>query len=208
MAITPGRHVKWKKFSAAFSEALLSCEEELTGFGRRLMCEECAKWIQKTDAEWPHSTSITKIKWGPNNVRTQRFGGDAMHPWYYGQLHDSVVVRVSEGNKTVAIEYMPQRATSPQKATASDAGANYSRIIGAEWAVLIARQAEHTYWKGSKAVQAQLLVGVPYAQKVNESSRHGGFLDELNAQFASYLEDQMTIRSEGFRTRVVRPKKK
>ena len=203
MAIAPGRHVSWKKFSAAFSEALLSCEEELTGFGLRLMREECAKWIKKTDAEWPHSTTATS-----KNGLTMKFGGDAMHPWYYGQLHDSVVVRVAQGNKTVAIEYMPQHATNPQKATAADAGANYSRIIGAEWATLIAQQAEHTYWKGSKAVQAQMLVGVPYARKVNESPRHEGFLDELNAQFASYLEDQMTIRSEGFRTRVIRPKKK
>lgn len=204
MAVKSGRHVKWGKFSAAFSEALLSCEEEITNFGRRLMREECAKWIQKTDSEWPHHTEAKSKK----NGRTMSFGGDAMHPWYYGQLHDSVVVRVSEGNKTIAIEYMPQRATTPQKATAADAGARYDRIVGAEWATLIAGRAEHTFWKGSKALQAQLLVGVPYAQKVNESPRHEGFLDELNAQFASYLEDQMTIRSEGFKSRVIRPKKK
>ena len=192
-------HASWKKFSAAFSEALLSCGEELTAFGRRIMRESCEEWIERTDAEWPHSTELEN---------GARFGGDAMHPWYTGQLHDSVVVRVSEGNRTIAIQYMPTSAEGgPQHATAQDAGANYDNIIGAEWAMQIARQAEHTYWKGSRALQAQVFVGVPYARKVNELSRHAGYLDELNAQFASFLEDELMIRSEEIRSRVIRPKK-
>lgn len=195
-------HATWKKFSAAFSEALLSCEEELTAFGRRVMRESCEEWIEQTDAEWPHGTAIAK-----GTVVTQMFGGDAMHPWYTGQLHDSVVVRISEGNRTIAIEYMPSKAQGAQHATAADAGAAYDNIIGAEWAMQIARQAEHTYWKGSKALQAQVLVGVPYARKVNESPRHAGYLNELNVQFASYVEDQIIIRSEEIRSRVIRPKK-
>ena len=56
-------------------------------------------------------------------------------------------------------------------------------IIGSEWARDVAGRAEHTYWKGSKALQAQLIIGVPYAEKVNEEGRHAGFAEELEAQF-------------------------
>lgn len=123
---------QWKKFSRDMSAALSSGCEELTNFGKELMIESCDEWIKKTDSEWPHSTAL---------ANGARFGGDAAHPWYSGQLHDSVAVRVADKNRTVAVRYMPMKAEYKQHATAADAGANYNSIIGIDWAIDEVRKA-------------------------------------------------------------------
>lgn len=185
-----GRQASWGKTYAAFSEALLDCGRQLNERGKDWLIKDAESWLKETDAEWPHSSSL------PNGAR---FGGDAMHPWYYGQLHDSVAIRIAEGNHTIAIRYMPEKATAPQKMPP-----RYNRIVGAEWARDIAGRAEHIYWKGSKALQSQLFVAVPYAQKVNEQGRHEGYLEELEAQFY----DAMTTRiSTNLVRMMVRPRK-
>lgn len=185
-----GRQASWGKTHAAFSEALLDCGRQLNKRGKDWLIKDAENWLKETDAEWPRSTSL------PNGAR---FGGNAMHPWYYGQLHDSVAIRIAEGNHTIAIRYMPPAATHPQKMPPS-----YNRIVGAEWARDIAGRAEHVYWKGSKALQSQLFVAVPYAQKVNEQGRHEGYLEELEAQFY----DAMTTRiSTKLVNMMVKPRK-
>ena len=197
----------WKKFAASFSEALGDVGEQLTNFGKMKLSDSCKEWIRNTDSEWPHSTLITRPgKF--SNVVQQSFGGDRFHPWYYGQLHDSIAVRIAEKNRTVAIHYMPASATKPQHATAEDAGMRYDNIVGAEFAVREAHNAEYYFLRG---IQMQLIVGVPYARKVNESTRHAGFLNVLNADFFSYIEEcvqDVIGDSPTNRTRIFRPKKK
>lgn len=200
-------HADWKKFAASFSYALGDCGEQLTNWAKTILLPDtCQKWIKKTDSEWPHSTLITK----PGKTRTvvqQSFGGDRDHPWYYGQLHDSIAVRVAESNRTVTVHYMPASATKPQHATVQDAGQRYDHIVGAEFAVREVHNAQYYFLRG---IQMQLIVGVPYARKVDESPRHYGYLMNLQADFFSYIEDALADVFEdnpSARSRVFRPKK-
>lgn len=191
------RHASWKKFSAAFSDALGDVGEQLTAAGKRILTDACEEWLEQTDAEWPQHSEK------PNGAR---YGGDAMHPWYLGHLHDSIAVRIAEKNRTVAIRYMPQKASSEPQHTSVGDGTVHDRIIGAEWAVSEARNAQYVFLPG---IQMQLIVGVPYARKVDESGRHSGYLDELQAQFFSHIEDRCEIAMEPvFRSRIFKPNKK
>lgn len=202
MARARGGHrfsAKWNKFASAFSEALIDCGEQLTKQGETIMIRGCEEWLKKTNAEWPHSTSVVT-----RNLRTQNFGGDHDHPWYTGQLHDSVAVRVADGNRIIATRYMPASATSPQTATAEEAGRDYDRIIGQQFGILMAGRASRVAQKGTNA---QMFIGVPYAQWVNEQPRHEGFINELNVQFISFLEDYFSVNNGAFRNLLVRPRK-
>lgn len=188
---------EWKRFSAAFSEALGDVSEELTAAGRRILSDACETWIRETDAEWPHHSE---------KKNGAKFGGDAMHPWYYGHLHDSIAVRIADKNRTVAIHYMPAKA-DPDHAqhTSRGDGTIHNHIIGADWAEREIANVSHVFLPG---IQMQLVVGVPYARKVNESERHAGYLEELQAQFFSAIEDACENSMEpAFRRRIFRPKK-
>lgn len=185
-----GRLHDWGKTYRAFSEALLDCGEQLNERGREWLTKSANEWIRDTDAEWPHHTSL------PNGGE---FGGDHDHPWYSGQLHDSTLVRLAEGNKTFYVVYMPQRAVTHGDGHFLDEDGAQNvlekpriyHIIGREYAARRAQSASNIHWKGSYALQAQLIVGVPYAQKVNESGRHRGYLEELEAQFYDKMTSQI-----------------
>ena len=198
--------IEWKKFAASFSEALGDCGEQLTNFGKMKLSDSCKEWLKKLDSEWPHNTLVTRP--GKTSLVVQQsFGGDRDHPWYYGQLHDSIAVRISEKNRNVAIHYMHASATKPQHATAKDAGQQYDRIVGAEFAVREAHNAQYYFLPG---IQMQLIVGVPYARKVDESPRHAGYLMNMRADLFSYIEDCLADvfgDNPSNRTRVFRPRK-
>lgn len=146
------------------SQALLNAGKALNSIATVELQGVSEKYLREQDAKWPHSTSM------PNGAR---FGGDAMHPWYSGQLHDSVAVRIMSSNRITSVHYMP-----PSPATGAPQHTNtIENIIGAEWARDIAEGAGARYFL--PGVQVQLIVGVPYSDKVNQSSRHYGFADEL-----------------------------
>lgn len=180
-----GRMASWGKTYKAFSEALLSCGRQINERGKQYLIKDAETWLRDTDAEWPRSTTATS-----KNGRTMKFGGDAMHPWYLGHLHDSIAIRLAEGNKTIAIRFMPP-ASSDTEGQHMD-HPKITGIIGSEWARDVAGRAEHTYWKGSKALQAQLIIGVPYAEKVNEEGRHAGYAEELESQFYDVMSYKLS----------------
>ena len=106
MARRTASHNEWKKFSAAVAERLGYAGEHLSNWAKMWMDEAVGKAIAQLDADWPQHTETSS---------GARFGGDHNHPWYYGQLHDSVAGFVSDKNKTVgSIHYMPTAATKPQ----------------------------------------------------------------------------------------------
>lgn len=165
----------WGKTYRSMSYHLLDAGKQLTEIGKRDFTYLAQEYLSEVDAKWPHSTLVTKPgKYG--GVVQQSFGGDATHPWYYGQLHDSVAVRIADKNRTVSVSYMPTRATTPQHTSKSDGVGEYKNIIGAEWAQIAAYNAQYYFLPG---IQLQLIVGVPYAKKVNDSGRHHGFADSL-----------------------------
>lgn len=186
----------WKKFSASFSHDLRDCGEQLTNWGKMLIRDFSREWLDKLDANWPSGTMTES--------NGAKFGGDHNHPWYTGQLHDSIAVRVAQRNKTVSIEYMRPSANKPQSYY-GPAG-RYPRVIGHEWAIEEARKAQYVFLPG---LQAQVIVGVPYAREVNESSHHRGYLDEMQS-FTSELEARLQEAmgdSGQYRSRVFKPRK-
>lgn len=202
------KDVHWKgKVVKGFTTALADASEHLTGWARGWMSESVKDAILEMDSKWPHSTtiapSIRRSKARNSSawilIGAQMFGGDREHPWYTGQLHDSVVGVVSDSRHIVSACYMPTRATRLQKdddgnvvngsAIAMSSVGSLSRVI-----------------RFLPGVSASIFVTVPYAEKVNNMPRHLDFEWELNADFAASVEDFFYTKAEGFRTRIYRTK--
>lgn len=167
------RFYDWGKTYKAFSQALLGSGKALNNIALSELQDVASSYLKKQDAKWPHSSTT---------ANGARFGGDKEHPWYSGQLHDSVAVRIMQGNRISSVHYMPPSpATGAPQHTETIKG-----IIGADWAHEIAESGPRYLLPG---VQVQLIVGVPYTEKVNESNRHFGFADSLADDLFSDVND-------------------
>lgn len=163
------KYQDWGKTYKACSMALLGAGKALNQIATEELNDVARRFLREQDAQWPHSTQAQSKKSG----KTMLFGGDAEHPWYSGQLHDSVAVRISQKNRITGVHYMPPSPDTgkPQHTE------TIKNIIGVEWAREIAEMHGPRFFL--PGVQVQLIVAVPYAEKVNESSRHAGFVDHL-----------------------------
>ena len=200
MAHRSNRRNDWKKFSVGISEALGYAGEHLSKWAKMWMDEAVEDAIAQIDADWEGETH-----WKRESGKISSFGGDHFHPWYTGNLHDSVAGFITDKNNVIGrIHYMPQAATKPQ--TYDGPAGKFDHIVGREWAIMEANNARYYFLPG---IQAKMVIGVPYAREVNESARHAGYIDELVTQFASNVEDYFTFRAGAYRTRVfVADKKK
>ena len=178
-----GRRVSWNKTYRGFSDVLFGAGAHLTNWAKEWMTDAVKESLREIDSEWPHTTTVTRIGWGKNNVQSRSFGGDAEHPWYSGTLHDSVVGFVSDRGRIVAIEQLP---STP--AATTDQTYKGMTINGVEYGNRAARNAARAA-HFIPGIYGTLVAGVPYADDVNESARHEGFLDNLQAYFASQVED-------------------
>lgn len=197
-----GRSIRWKKSIKGFSDALGYTGEHLSNWAKDWMSESVSQAISEIDADWPHHSEGKSYFGGSIKVLDgAKFGGDRFHPWFTGQLHDSIVGIVSDKHKIVSMDYMPQSAGRPQTYQGQV-------IIGHVWAEQKALEVARVL-RFLPGIYATIVVGVPYADDVDESARHAGFIRELSNQFASSVEDQFMIRGQGFRTRTfVADKKK
>lgn len=188
--------IRWKKTTQGFSDALGYAGEHLTGWARMWMDEAVTQALSEIDADWEGETH-----WKRESGKISSFGGDKFHPWYTGQLHDSVAGIVSDQHKVVSIRYMQPSATKPQ---IYQGQIIRGRELAEEAAQRVARSLRFV-----PGVKATITVGVPYAEKVDNMPRHEGFIRYLNDQFTSKVEDYFYIRAEGYRTRfLVADKKK
>lgn len=191
MAKRTGTYHDWKKTSKAFSYAFVNAGKKMTDFAGLELAIFAEDFLGELDASWPHSSSYTNVsvKNGVLSKATARFGGDRTHPWYSGQLHDSVAVRIANKNRTLAVRYMPPSPDTgkPQHMSASD-GMKVDHIIGTEWARTAIHNAEYFFLPG---LQIQLVVGVPYAEKVNESARHSGFFEIMTEDLVNKVDDYL-----------------
>lgn len=168
MAKRDKMYYNWGKTYKACSMAILKSGLALNQIALTELQDVARQYLKNTDAKWPHSSFISK-----GTVVTNLFGGDKFHPWYTGQLHDSVAVRIMQGNRISSVEYMtPSPATGKPQHTET-----IKNIIGVDWAHEIAEGGGPRYFL--PGVQVQLIVGVPYAEKVNERGRHFGYIDSL-----------------------------
>lgn len=180
--------IRWHKTIQGFSDALGYAGEHLTGWARGWMNEAVEKALSEIDADWEGETH-----WKRESGKISVFGGDKFHPWYTGQLHDSVAGIVSDQHRLVSIRYMQPAAVKPQTY-------HGQTIIGRDMAEEAAQRIVRAlrFYPG---IVATITVGVPYAEEVDASSRHEGFIRYLNDQFTSKVEDYFYIRAEGYRTR-------
>lgn len=172
----------WNKFRIAFSSALQEASKMVTKEAETELLNASEIWLNKTDSEWPKSA-------GP----FMGAGGDDMHPWFSGNLHDSVSVRIAEGMRTIGLRFMPMAAGDVyQDATAEDAGRDYPEIRGYVEGRLVAGRASRVRQNG---LVAQLFIGVPYAQKVNTTGGphgdHKGFAFYLMKDFQHDMTQAM-----------------
>ena len=192
-----GRTIRWSKTVQGFSDALGGASEHLTGWAREWMAEAVRKALDQIDWDWDRHAD-----WERKSGKVSVFGGSHFYPWYSGHLHDSIAGIVSDQHRTVAINYMKPGATAPHQTYKGQV------IIGHDWAIQEARKIEKSlhFYPG---IAATIVVGVPYAKDVDETSRHAGFIRELNNQFVSKVEDYFYEKAEGYRTRwIVADKKK
>lgn len=180
---------RWKKTIQGFTYALGKAGEHLTGWAKDWMNESVAQAISEMDADWEHGT--TKLS---SKGNFQHFGGSHFYPWYTGQLHDSVAGIVSDQHRIISVSHMPKAAFTPQTYKGQT-------IIGAEWGERAAINMQRVL-HFLPGIRATIVVGVPYAEDVDEMSRHSGYLRELSNQFVSKVEDYFTIKAGGYRTRV------
>jgi len=179
------RHNDWGKTYKAMSMALTNAGEKLNEIATVELQGVAENYLKKEDAQWPHGTTVQTLS-KQNGLFVQgiqRFGGDHSHPWYSGQLHDSVAVRIMSKNRITSVHYMPPSpATGKPQHTET-----IKNIIGAEWAREVAEGGGARYFL--PGVQIQLIVGVPYADKVNSEGRHRGFTDDLSANLFNDVYD-------------------
>lgn len=188
--------IRWKKTTQGFSDALGYAGEHLTGWARMWMDEAVTQALSEIDADWEGETH-----WKRKSGKISSFGGDKFHPWYTGQLHDSVAGIVSDQHKVVSIRHMQPAAAKPQT--------YQGQIIRGRELAEEAAQRVAKALRFVPGVKATITVGVPYAEKVDNMPRHEGFIRYLNDQFTSKVEDYFYIKAEGFRTRfLVADKKK
>lgn len=182
--------IRWKKSIQGFSYALGSSAEHFNKWARTWMSEAVQESLAQIDADWEGETH-----WKRASGKISSFGGDHFHPWYTGQLHDSVAGIVSDQHRVISIGYLPPSATKPQTYRGQT-------IIGHDWAIRGAQRIARSL-RFVPGIKATLIVGVPYAEDVDESRRHAGFIRELSNQFAAEVEDYFMIKAEGFRSRFV-----
>lgn len=202
------KDIHWKgRVVKGFTTALTDAGEHLTGWAKEWMSEAVRESILQMDSVWPHTTIIENTirrSRKPNSTKyilvgAQMFGGDRTHPWYSGQLHDSVVGVVSDRRRIVSVSYMPSRADFPQKDD------NGSPVNGSELA-LNSISALSRVTRFLPGVSASVYITVPYAEKVNEMPRHLNYMEEIAADFAGCVEDFFYERAEGYKTRIYRTK--
>ncbi len=179
----------WGKTYRGFAQALAEAGKHLTKQGATILSDACESWLQDVDSQWPRGSRNDIVNL--NTGKVQRTygayasgyrGGDKYFPWYTGNLHDSLATVVTDGNRVVGIRQMQPGATVAQYDETNGI------IDGTEWGLLVANRAAHVLLGG---VQAKLVIGVPYAQKVDEMPEHAGYVHELEVDFASTMENAL-----------------
>lgn len=196
----------WNKCYSAFSEALLDCGEQFKKQGETMMTNAAEQWLGEYHETWlSQRESEDRHVVDPISGRTVlgKYRGSLSFPWFTGALHDSISVRIADGNTTIAVRYMPKGGASDnQFALPEDAGRYYPDIEGAIYGRLMAGRATRV---PQTATVAQIFVGVPYAQKVDEDPKHKGYLNDMEVSFMSAMED--VFAEPRIRNLIIRPRK-
>lgn len=175
MAVRPvnGR-ASWGKTYKGFSQALSEAGRVFTEQGVRIFTKACEQWLIDNNAQWPRGE-------GGGTFKSGYHGGNYYYPWYTGTLHDSIATVVSDRNRTLAIRYMQDMSRSHAQRNQTYKG---QEINGRLWAEEVARRSQYVFLPG---IQMRLVIGVPYAEDVDRSPAHAGFINEFQRDFGSTM---------------------
>lgn len=189
----------WGKTYKGFSTALAEAGKILTKQGETVLTRACEDWLREVDSQWPRGQRADQMNLNTGQVsrsykayRTGYRGGNHFYPWYTGNLHDSFSTRVAVGNRTVSIRQIQPGASVGQY------DKRFGYIDGYEWGLTAANRGQYVFLPG---LQAQLYIGVPYAEKVDEMPAHAGYVKEFERDFASTLEGVMNYEFSGSKSR-------
>lgn len=182
---------EWGKTSKAFATYLNLAGQTIgkqTAIG---LAAAGAEFMANEDWDWPRGARYDTMHLGRNVRGSKTYasgfrGGDAMHPWYSGNLHDSIAVGVMQGTRILAATYMKPGATATQTY-------NSSVIDGVSEGINALQRAAHTFAAGSSGntLRAVMVVGVPYAEDVNSSPTLGwGDKPNTHQGYAEFLQNE------------------
>lgn len=164
----------WGKTYAGFSQALTEGGKVFTQQGIKIFTNACERWLIDNNVQWPRGEGGGAFKSGFR-------GGNHYYPWYTGTLHDSVVTVVSDRNRIMSIRYMQDVSASHAQ---SDQTYKGQTVNGRAWAEEVARRTPYIFLPG---IQMRLLIGVPYARKVDDMPEHSGYIKEFERDFGSTM---------------------
>lgn len=178
MARVPGIQYRWGQANKGFAEALLEAGLTLTKYGAERLRYGVSEFLKNTDWDWPRGRNNGPYKSGFR-------GGDADHPWYTGNLHDSIVGSVIDGTRILAMEQMAPGAAVLQSYQGQT-------VDGITAGIEAAQKAAHTFGPHLGGLRAVLTIGVPYAEKVNESDAHYDFISPLEEDLVNEVLAQLS----------------
>lgn len=114
---------------------------------------------------------------------TQQFLSMADVPIYTGNLQDSVGVQILRNRQLLTMQMMEKMATRPQY-WRPEPGTPTQKIWGRQRLALMIGRARNV---SSSGITAQLLVAAPYAQMVNDTLKHAGYLNRLTIEFVETM---------------------
>lgn len=172
----------WGNTSKQFVEALRKGGALINDACKASMVSASRDWISHIDGLWPHSRGVKN----PD------------YPWWSGVTHDSVSIRVTEGSRTIALDFMPRAATSSQTYTTEEgAPRDYSDVVGWQFGRLAyGRTARYS----TKELAAWLVIGAPYAEALNtgemQKGRYQEFADRMFDNLLDYMQTALNEASK------------
>lgn len=193
-----GMEHEWGKASKGFAAYLNLAGQTIGKKAAKGLADAGAEFMANEDWDWPRGARYDAIHNGRNVRGSKTYGsgyrgGDEMHPWFTGNLHDSIAVGVMQGSRIMAMSFMSPGATEEQEYK----GQTIDGVTAGQDAL---QRASRTFLPGSSGntLRAVMVIGVPYAEYINSSATigypgreksnpHIGYADYLQKEFYSTI---------------------
>lgn len=178
----------WGKADKKFVEYIQLGGKTIGKKAAETLANAAAEFMANEDWDWPRGERYDTVYNGRSVRASGTYasgfrGGDAMHPWYSGNLHDSIAVGVFSGSRMLAARYMTPGAAEPQTYGGQDIdGVTEGQRVLSNYASRAA----------GGSVRAVMVIGVPYADYINTSPTIGWHNNTPNTHigYADYLEHE------------------
>lgn len=184
---------KWGKASKGFAVYLQLAGKTIGKEAAKALADAGEEFMLNEDWDWPRGERYDTTHHGRSVRAASPYasgfrGGDAMHPWYSGNTHDSIAVGVIQGTRILASRHMRPGAAEDQTYN----GMTIDGVTAGEDAL---RRAAYTFAEGTKGntLRAVMVIGVPYAEKLNTADSigfKGHEVPNTHVGYADYLQHE------------------